>query len=150
MAFALTDCKFYQIDSKSAIRRRGLQEVELTFTRGAAGDTDCDYGDIAGTFWTDCLADATFGALARKALDAYIGGIDGNIQAICDHELTCNNGISLRAAAASATAHILGYEGVFPVIKPVVTFANNAAPATVKLVAKFALADDKQPVTFSY
>lgn len=150
MAFALTDCKFYQVGVESASRRRGLQGIELTFTRGAAGDTDGDYGDIAGTFWTDCLANADTGVLARRALDAYIGGIDGNIVAVCDHELTCNNGFSLRAAAASATAHILGYQGVFPVIKPVVTFANNAAPATVKLVAVFALSDDKQPVTFSY
>jgi hypothetical protein len=150
MAFALTDCKFYELNSRSATRRRGLQVIELTFTRGAAGDTDCDYGDIAGTFWTDCLADATTGALARKALDAYIGGINQNIVAVADHELTCNNGFSLRAAAASATAHTLTNNDTFPIIEPVVTFANNAAPATVKLVATFALADDKQPVTFSY
>jgi hypothetical protein len=150
MAFALTDCKFYELHSRSATKRRGLQVIELTVTRGAAGDVDFDYGDVAGTFWTDAVANGTTGALARKALDAYRGGIDQNIVSLVSHELTANNGFSLRASSTSATQHTLTNNDTFPIIEPVVTFANNAAPATVKLVAVFALADDKQPVTFSY
>jgi len=150
MAFALTDCKMYQLESKGAIRRRGLQVVELTVTRGAAGDTSCDYGAVGGTFWTNAVANGTTGALAQKALDAYIGTINGNIESIQSHEITANNGFHLRAGSTSATQHTLTNTATFPAITPVVTFANNAAPATVKIVATFALKDDIEPVTFSY
>jgi len=151
MAFALTDCKFYEVHSRSATRRRGLQVIELTVTRSADDDVDFDWGDIAGTFWANAVANATTGELAAKALSAYTGTINLRIAALVDQELTCNNGFSLRSASASGpTAHALTNDGTFPVIKPVVTFANNAAPATIKLIATVALDNDSQPVTFSY
>ena len=68
MAFALVAFRARQVDIASPSLKRGIQQVVLDIT-AAATDVDMDIGDDSGTFWTACLADATYGELAEQALD---------------------------------------------------------------------------------
>jgi len=52
MAFAITKCKAYGIQSGAATRSKGIQVVELELT-GTTSDVDMDLGDDDGTFWGD-------------------------------------------------------------------------------------------------
>lgn len=147
MSFALTNFKMYPLKIEGPSLKRGLQVIELSITRGAAGDTVCDYGVVGGTFWTAAIANNSFGDFAKKALDAYLV-ISSKIEALQSHEIVASNGFHLRAGSTSATQHTLTNPATFPAVTPVVTFANNANPTSVKIIATFALKDEVEPVTF--
>jgi hypothetical protein len=65
MAFALTNFRAYKLGISSATDRYGLQGIEMTVTR-TASDVAIDLDTVSGTFWTDILADATYGAYAAR------------------------------------------------------------------------------------
>lgn len=69
MAFALTSYVGRGVEIGSVQYKKGLQQVVMTIT-GTAADVALDLGDASGTFWTDALADATYGSLAAKALES--------------------------------------------------------------------------------
>lgn len=51
MAFAITKCKAYGLQTGAPTRSKGFQVVELQLT-GLNTDVDLDLGDDTGTFWT--------------------------------------------------------------------------------------------------
>lgn len=65
MAFALTNFRAYKLGIPSATDRYGLQGIEMTVTRTAT-DVAIDLDTVSGTFWTDILADASYGAYAAR------------------------------------------------------------------------------------
>jgi hypothetical protein len=67
MAFALVAYHARGVDVAGPSYKRGIQQVVLDITATAA-DVDLDVGDDSGTFWTEALADSTYGTLATKAL----------------------------------------------------------------------------------
>jgi cytochrome c551/c552 len=67
MAFALVAYHARGVDVVGPSYKRGIQQVVLDIT-ATANDVDLDIGDDSGTFWTAALANATYGALATKAL----------------------------------------------------------------------------------
>lgn len=149
MAFALTDARFYKVEIPSAIDKRGLQGIEMTITRGSS-DTDLDIGNTSGTFWTDALADGTYGAQADLALKQF-ALIASDIEALVSCELTAANGFLLRVASVSAvTQYQLDNGGSFPVVTPEITLNSGAAPATVKLRWILSLNKNVNTVDFTY
>lgn len=149
MAFALTNAKFYKVDTSSPIDKRGLQAIEMTITRGSS-DTDLDIGDIAGTFWTAAIADATYGTESRRALDSFTL-IASQIEQVASCEITAANGFLLRVASVSAvTQYQLVNGGTFPVVKPEIVLNSGAAPATLKVTMLLSLFSDKNTVDFTF
>lgn len=69
MAFALVAYHARGVDIQGPSYKRGIQQVVLDITATTA-DVDLDIGDDSGTFWTDCLADSTYGTLAEKAQES--------------------------------------------------------------------------------
>jgi hypothetical protein len=72
MAFSLIAFHARGVDIAGPSYKRGIQQVVMDVVATAA-DVDMDIGDDSGTFWTDCLANATYGALATQALSALQG-----------------------------------------------------------------------------
>lgn len=149
MAFALTNARFYKVEIPSAVDKRGLQGIEMTVTRLTA-DTDLDFGDVDGTFWTAAIADATYGTLSTLALGEF-KKIASNIEAIVSLEITAVNGVMLRVASAStATQYDLTNAATFPETEFVVTLGANAAPATLKIRALLSLNSDVNTVDYTF
>lgn len=65
MSFALTKFEARGVEIKTPSKKRGKQELVFTIT-GTTADVDLDLGDEDGTFWTDALADATYGTRATS------------------------------------------------------------------------------------
>jgi hypothetical protein len=107
MAFALTS--FYA----DGVRFMGpgpyaaTQHVVMTIT-GLTTDVDLDIGDLDGTFWTDAIADATYGEMATQAL-ATVGRIVGQAQ-ITARVYVPQLQARLQAAAASGTDYTLSLD----------------------------------------
>jgi len=149
MAFALTDANFGKIEIPTAIKKRGLQYIELKVTRGAS-DTDLDIGNSAGTFWTAAIADGTYGTLATNALREF-QKIEDKIDGIVSLEILGANAPLLRVASASAaTNYDVSNGGTYPLVVPEVTLFNDAAPATLSVRLVVSLTDETNTVDFSY
>lgn len=150
MAFALTDARFYKVEIPSAIDKRGLQGIELTVTKSAAGDTDLDIGNTSGTFWTAAIANGTYGTQADLALKQF-KLIASSIEALVSCEITAANGFMLRVASVSgATQYALTNGGSFPAVVPEITLANDAAPATLKIRMLLSLVKNVNTVDFTF
>lgn len=148
MAFALVDATLCQTEIPNAVKKYGLQYIELKVTR-TSSDTDCDIGDTAGTFWTDVTADATYGALAQRALDEW-KKVAGKIRGVVSIEAVANNAPLIRAgSASSATNYALSNNGTYPLFEPVVTFNGSVNPATVTLILQLSLTDTTTPAEFT-
>lgn len=150
MAFALVDANFGKLEIPTAIKKRGLQYIEMKITRGAAGDTDLDIGDLSGTFWANAIANGTYGTqatLAKKEYEKIAAAVDGVISL----DIIANTGPMLRVASTSgATNYDLSNGGTYPLVKPVITFTSNAAPATISVRLVLSLTDETNTVDFSY
>lgn len=112
MSFALTKFKAWGVNVGSPIRKHDMQYAELHIT-GTVADVDLDIGDDSGTFWTDALADSTYGSLATTALDKLqkIVAIANSLMAVESQEITL---VRLRAAAAAGTDYALAIQDKRP------------------------------------
>lgn len=68
MAFALTGFQMFGGRQSDPIAQAGPHQYILLNVTGDAADVDLDIGDLGGTFWTDAVADASYGSLATGAL----------------------------------------------------------------------------------
>jgi len=111
MAFALTKFMAYGVDIAGPSKRRGIQRATLTIT-ATVNDVALDFSADGGTFWTAARADATYGALATKALDILnqiedqaVGLMNIESEQLLDR---------LQAAAAAGTSYTVAINGHRP------------------------------------
>ena len=150
MAFALVDANFGKLEIPTAIKKRGLQYIEMKITRGAAGDTDLDIGNVSGTFWTAAIADGTYGHLAGLALKEFTK-IASSIDGLISVDILANTGTMTRVASTSgATNYDISNGGTYPAFVPEITLTSTAAPATISVRLVLSLTDETNTVDFSY
>lgn len=149
MAFQLQKAKLFTVQIPNATGKQGYQGIELLIARGQSTDTALDIYNIAGTFWADAIADATYGSYATKAKAAY-AGIEGSLNGIVSLEILANTGPMYRVngAPSAATEYRVQNGETFPVFGLNITLNSNAAPATIRLVAVLDLVDNAVPAEF--
>lgn len=155
MAFALTGFSARGIDVKTPTKKRGIQQVVLSVT-GAAADVDLDIGDDAGTFWTAAQADATYGALAAKALTILNQIVDNAaaLVAVKSPELLVKNIVTTLDSAASAggsateTLTVTGLLTTDKILGATIV-EDGANPAYIQEAAKTCATNGQYVVTFS-
>lgn len=144
MTFALTKYVASGIDRSGPSVKRGVQRVALTITALAA-DVDLDIGDDAGTFWTDALADATYGTLATNA--------QTHLQTICDNVTALLAVMSPQLLDRVQTA-AAGSNGEYSIAledhRPNITVNAADGEEAWYIVLEWELADGQSPVNASY
>ncbi len=146
MAFALTKAEFRSLEYQNVSFKRGIQEVRLTVT-GANTDIDLDIGDIAGTFWTAALLDATYGTMATLVLaqlEAVVASSAFFRQLICP-VLQCSAYIQA-ASAPGATQYSLTTDTYGPDI----LLASGTAPTAYDIILQYELAAGAFPISAQY
>lgn len=149
MAFQLQKAKFFTVQIPNATGKQGYQGIEFLIARGQSTDTALDISNVAGTFWANAIADATYGSYATKAKAVY-AGIEGSINGFVSLEILANTGPMYRVngAPSGPTEYRLQNGETFPVFGPNITLNSNAAPATIKVVAILDLVDTIVPAEF--
>lgn len=144
MAFALTSYQADAIKYMGASQRRAIQTVVLTIT-GTTSDIDLDIGDDDGTFWTDAVADSTYGDIATSALSSLqrIVAQASAVARIYSPEIESSG---VRAAAASGTAYTLVHEDK----RPDWAFASGQGLTSYTVYIDYLLNVNTLPVAESY
>ncbi len=145
MAFALTSFFADGQQFNGPGLYRGYQSYVFTVT-GLDTDVDFDLGDYAGTFWTDALADSTYGSLATSVL-AQLERLDGNIQAT-KSVYTPELADRIQAASTSGTAYTLSLDA--DSFLPIYTFAASNGELTYTVFVEFLLQPNIQPANLTY
>lgn len=142
MAFALSKANAYQLKNWSSGFRQNVQVIELTITR-ANTDTDLDLFDSAGTFWT-AVGSSDVGKLAKDTLTP----IFSQVAFILGCEVIGNAAPLIRVASApGATSYVLGNEGTYPEVKPVITLVSGSGATSLKIALLLSLNDMVQSAT---
>ncbi len=143
MAFALTRLRAWGDKIQTATALRGTQVVELSIT-GANTDTDADIGDDTGTFWTDALADTTYGDVAAAA--------QTQLQAIVANALqllAVNSEVLLGRYRVATGGSTTQYELTVENHRPDVVFYTGSAPTAWIVELVYRLDDGQFPVAAS-
>lgn len=145
MAFSLTKARAYKVQGFSSTDRMGLQVVELEISRGAAGDVTADLSAITTQFFTDIAADA-YGSRFKD----FWGQVATNVERLVSCEVLYPTLAPIRVASGPTNAqYVLENGATYPLFSPKFTFANNAAPATLKIVLVLALKASTHPLDFT-
>ncbi len=146
MAFALTTAEFRSLEFQNPSFKRGVQEVRLTVT-GANTDVDLDIGDIAGTFWTAAVADATYGemaALVLAQLEAVVAS-SAFFRGFSCPELQCS--VYLLVASAPGASQ---YSLTTDTYGPDILLHSGDAPTAYNIILQYELAAGAFPISAQY
>lgn len=145
MAFALTRLRAWGNKIQTESPLRGEQFVELRLT-GANTDVDCDIGDDAGVFWTDALADATYGDLAAAALTTLqaIVAQAAQLTAVESAELITRTKVLVADVDAASEYAITVVND-----RPNILFITTDAPTAWKVQLRYTLDDGQFPIVAS-
>lgn len=144
MAFALTS---FFADGERYLGPgplKGVQRVILGIT-GTTADIDLDIGDDSGTFWTDAVADTTYGEMASQALTTLqkIIGQTVTWQAVYCPQI---DAVYLRAAAAAASAYTLAFTNS----RPNWTFDTGEGLTAYTVIIDYIMDPAISPVNIAY
>ena len=148
MAFAINRFRagIQRVDGAGAIH--GVQYVSIGITALAADVAVDISGLVAGslsTFWTQALADTTYGSLAAQAQAklAAISNSGVNLHAIKSEQLLSRFQV---ASAPSGTQYSIGVTNHLPVI----TFAAANGVTSLNLVLEFGIQSGQEGVSGSF
>lgn len=132
MAFALTSMTTWAEPIQTASNYRGAQVIQMTIT-GADTDTAADIGDFGGTFWTDALADSTYGGIATAAL-AQLELIAAQAQSLIDLRSETLIAYTRVKSVTATTEYSVAVENHLPKV----TFVSGSAPTawTIEIVQR--------------
>lgn len=144
MAFALTKFSARGIDIAGPSYKRGIQQVVLDITATTA-DVDLDLGDDAGTFWAAAIANATYGALATKALAVLqvIVAQSSALVAVKSAQLLDRVQIGTVAGAGEYSLAVVN-------VRPNIAFNAADGEEAIKIVLEYELNDNIYPVVATY
>ena len=144
MSFALVGFQARSLEVSSPSKVKAVQQVVMNIT-AAATDVDLDIGDASGTFWTDALADGTYGDLASSALTSLteIAGQSSALVAVQSEQLIDR---VQSAAAGNAGEYALAIDAIGPNI----TFHAADGDTAYKIILVWELDAGIGPITASY
>ena len=143
MAFALIAWKSYAkpIDQGTIKRFEHVVEMQIT---GLAADVDLDIGDLTGNFWTDALADATYGDYATAAV-AYLGSLYPKLSAVTYNSPQLGGGyVKVVAGPALAGEYAVSLNATTGL--PEIAFTAAAAPTALTLRFECSLKTSEWPL----
>jgi len=146
MAFALTKAQFRSVSFQNPAYKAGVQEVVLIVT-GATTDIDLDIGDIAGTFWTAAILNATYGAMSALVL-AQLQAVVANASYFRNFncaQLQCS--AYLQAASAPGATQ---YSLTTDTYGPNLLMASGTAPIAYNIHLFYELAAGAFPISANY
>lgn len=145
MAFALTSFTADGTRFMGPGPYRAVETYVFTVT-GLTTDVDFDLGDYAGQFWTDAVADTTYGEMATQVL-AQLQRLDANYVAtksVYVPELADR----IQAAAASGSAYTLSLDSTS--LLPIYTFAASNGETSYTVFVEFLLKPNYLPTNLAY
>ncbi len=146
MAFALTKFKADGIRHSGPTRSHGEQIAIFSIT-AADTDTDLDISDSDGTFWTEALADTTYGSLATGAWNAFFSTTtSGTIPAAISTLLAVESETLLARIRDDSSPANTDYSLIIADNLPDLGFASGDAPESIILVLRWLLADGQEAV----
>lgn len=136
MAFALTSFFADGTRYSGPGPYRATQTYVFTIT-GTTDDVDLDIGDYDGTFWTDAIADATYGEMATQVV-AQLERLEANyVNTVKVYTPQIDgSGALLRAAAPGAGEYTLALENFLPDYEFDTGEGLTAYTVTVELLLK--------------
>lgn len=145
MAFAVTAWKSYPLHVDAALTKRFTQCVEMVIT-GANTDIDADIGDIStpGQFFTDAIADATYGTIATN-LKTHLASLvakGSHLVSMASEELDSNYDRVSGAPALGTEYQVVTFTSHLPEI----LFVAGGAPTSWKLTLHLALKAGEWPL----
>jgi hypothetical protein len=146
MAFALTSFEAFSIQMDEPIQKRALQCVRFTVTALAA-DVDFDFGDVAGTFWTAAIANATYGTSATTAKTYWTSILSkaASIVNMYSFEIAKSK---TPAGASAIGAGLVKYNGT--ALTPEILFNAAEGITAITLTVILNLQNSQLPVTYAY
>lgn len=146
MAFALTKFKADCIRHTGPTRSHG-EQIAIFVTTAADTDTDMDISDEDGTFWTDALADATYGDLATAAWNIFFDKSPyGSIPSVIASLIAVESETLLARMRDDSSPAGTDYSLVIADNLPDLGFASGDAPESMILVLRWLLQDGAEPV----
>lgn len=141
MAFQVLRGHMNAIESCKAVTPYYQQSIQLVIN-SAAADVDWDIGDFTGTFWTAALADGTYGAVAKKCLDAI-----KDFQTMSAYALAPGGNFTLYRTRVKTATDAGDYEITsWTVRTPNFTFAAGAGPGATNVILSWGMTPGFQPV----
>lgn len=145
MAFALTSFCADGVKYQGPGPYRATQTYVFTCT-GTTSDVDFDLGDYSGTFWTDAVADSTYGTMATQVLQ-FLQDNDGNYT-VNQRFYTPQLAGRVVAAAASGTAYTVSLNSTS--LLPEYTFAASNGATAYTVFIELQLKANYLPVAAAY
>lgn len=144
MAFALTKFHARAVDIASPSYKRGIQQVVLDITATTA-DVDLDLGDDSGTFWTAAQGNATYGALATKALEVLNKIVDQSAALVAVKSQQLIDRVQIATVAAAGQ-----YSLAIQDVRPNIAFNAADGETSMKIILEYELNDNIFPVIATY
>ena len=141
MSIAVTAAKGFAHDVSQPSRQKGIYTIVMTVT-GLAADVDHDIGDLSGNFWTEALADSTYGEIAALA-KAKFSELDGQVTHVVENSPELNTSfVRVAGAPSGATEYQLSNRGATTKVADIAFFADNA-PTSYAIQIDFSLDIEK-------